>query len=109
MKVHVATIEDARRRKNKAFDSVLIVFTVPVSENETEKKTYKLEMINDPFLLNKLFDFTNTTSDDVKDVIGKSFRAVFGSRKSAIGHPTEDRFVIPNQSGEFKFEDLNNI
>lgn len=101
---YVATITDARRSTNEAFDCALILFEVPISETET--KTYKLETVNNPFLLDKVFNYTDTLSEDVKELIGKKIRVFMGD-KCAIGHLTEDRFVIPNEDGEFKMEDLN--
>lgn len=107
MKLHVATIKDAHRRENEAFDSSLIVFSVPVSETST--KTFNLEIINNPFLLSHLFDFTSTTnSEDITNLIGKSIRICVDG-PSAIGHPTEDRFVILNIDKEFTLEDLEKI
>lgn len=106
MEIHVATIKEADRKVNPAFDTAMIIFSIPAAEGEEEKQ-YAIEMINDIHLLNKVFEYTNTTSRKVEDLVGKTFRAVFGTYKSAIGHPTEDRFVIPNRSGEFKQEELD--
>lgn len=103
MKVYVATITDARRRKNEAFDTAVIFFTVKISD--ASEKTYKLEMVNDYFLLNKLFSYTDTTSGNVDDLIGKTIRVYMGER-AAVGHPTENLFVVPNMSKEFKLEDI---
>ena len=107
MKVHVATITDARRRTNKAFDTAVIFFTVKNSDasEEAPTKTYKFEMVNDHFLLSKLFSYTDTTSGNISDLIGKSIRVYMGVR-SAIGHPTEDLFIILNMNKEVTLEEL---
>ncbi len=62
-------------------------------------------MVNDTFLLNKLFEFTDVTSENINDMIGKTIRACLDGR-GAIGHSTKDCFVIPNYSKVFKLEEL---
>lgn len=106
MKFHEATIKEARRQKNEAFDRVLILFCIHVSKTETQ--TFKFDMVNNSFLLNKLFDFTDTTSGNIDDIVGKTMRVCVDG-KCAIGHPTEDRFVVLNINKELKMEDLNKI
>lgn len=107
MKVHVATITDARRRTNESFDITVISLTVKNSDasQEAPTKTYKFQMVNDHFLLNKLFSYTDTISGKISDLIGKSVRVYVGTC-SAIGHPTEDLFIILNMNKEVTLEEL---
>ena len=42
---------------------------------------------------------------DIKEIIGETIRFSADSR-GALGHPTENRFVVPYKEEEFKLEDL---
>lgn len=107
MKIHVATIKDARRRVNEAFDCITITLMLNADVSETGTKTYRINLVNTPFLLSRLFSYTDTTSGNIADLVGKSIRVCL-NHPGAIGHPTKDLFVMLNREEEIKLEDLEN-
>ncbi len=101
----VATITEAKRKVNEAFDSALVIISLPNPDEPETFEKYKLDMVNNPFLLNTIFAFTNTKSGNVSDLIGKTIKVFMKEFSFALANDDESKVFINRHNEIFTMDE----